>query len=74
VRRSVWCTASFSVCALRRAKFPIIYPDLRLDYKVATHPLSPTLTEALIEIEGTIKAIHRNERAPDVCGEAPMLR
>jgi hypothetical protein len=23
---------------LRRAKFAIIYPDLRLDYKVATHP------------------------------------
>jgi hypothetical protein len=30
---------SFSVCSLRRAKFPIIYPDLQLDYKVATHPL-----------------------------------
>jgi len=39
VRRSVYCTASFSVCSLRRAKFPIIYPDLRLDCKVATHPL-----------------------------------
>jgi hypothetical protein len=38
VRRSVHCTALFSVCSLRRAKFPIIYPDLRLDYKVATHP------------------------------------
>jgi hypothetical protein len=38
VRRSVYCTASFSVCSLRLAKFPIIYPDLRLDYKVATHP------------------------------------
>ena len=38
MRRSVYCTASFSVCSLRRAKFPIIYPDLRLDYKVATHP------------------------------------
>jgi hypothetical protein len=36
--------------------------------------LSPTLTEALIEIEATIKAIHRNERAPDVAAEAPMLR
>jgi hypothetical protein len=31
--------------------------------------LSPTLTEALIEIEGTIKAIHRNERAPNVATE-----
>jgi hypothetical protein len=38
VRRSVYCTASFSVCSLRRAKFPIIYPDLRFNYKVATHP------------------------------------
>jgi hypothetical protein len=38
VRRSVHCTALCSVCSLRRAKFPIIYPDLRLDYKVATHP------------------------------------
>jgi hypothetical protein len=28
----------FSVCSLRRAKFPIIFPDLRLDSKVATHP------------------------------------
>jgi len=25
-RRSVYCTASFSVCSLRGAKFPIIYP------------------------------------------------
>ena len=37
MRRPVYCTASFSVCSLRRAKFPIIYPDLQLDYKVATH-------------------------------------
>src|SRR6202047_324831 len=33
------CAPSFSVCSLRRAKFAIIYPDLRLDYKVATHPV-----------------------------------
>ena len=26
------------MCSPRRAKIPIIYPDLRLDYKVATHP------------------------------------
>jgi hypothetical protein len=39
VRRSVCCTTSFSVCSLRPTKLPIIYPDLRLDYKVATHPL-----------------------------------
>ena len=38
VRGSVYCTASFSVCSLRRAKFAIINPDLQLDYKVATHP------------------------------------
>jgi hypothetical protein len=25
----------------QRAKFPIIYPDLRLDYKVATDPVKP---------------------------------
>jgi transposase, IS6 family len=37
-RTSFCCTASFSVCSQRRAKLPIIYPDLRLDYKVATHP------------------------------------
>jgi len=34
-----YCTASFSVCSLRPTKLPIIYPDLRLDYKVATHPV-----------------------------------
>ena len=39
VRRSVYCTASFSICSLRRAKLPIIYPGLWLDYKVATHPV-----------------------------------
>ena len=37
-RRSVYCNTSCSVCSLRRAKFSIIYPDLRLDYKVATQP------------------------------------
>ena len=31
--------------------------------------LSPTLAEALIEIEGTIKAIHRHERAPDIAAK-----
>jgi hypothetical protein len=35
---SVYCTTSFSVCSRRRTKMPIIYPSLRLDYKVATHP------------------------------------
>gem|GEM_PF-5040933 len=40
MRRSVYSTTSFSVCSLRRAKFPIIYPDLRLNYKVATHPFA----------------------------------
>jgi hypothetical protein len=38
VRRLVYCTASFSICSLRRAKFPIIYPVPWLDYKVVTHP------------------------------------
>jgi hypothetical protein len=40
VRRSVYCTASFSVCSRRRTELPIIYPDLWLDYKVATHPIA----------------------------------
>jgi transposase, IS6 family len=34
----VYCTTSFSVCSRRRTKMPIIYPDFRLDYKIATHP------------------------------------
>ena len=34
MQRSVYRTASFSVGRLRQAKFAIIYPDLRLDYKV----------------------------------------
>src|SRR5271165_4143644 len=37
-----YCTASFSICSLRRAKFPIIYPVIRLDYKLATLPSIPT--------------------------------
>ena len=48
MRRSVHCTALFSVCSLRRAKFPIIYPDLRLDYKVATHPIKVFLNRVEI--------------------------
>jgi ATP-dependent exoDNAse (exonuclease V) alpha subunit len=38
VRGSVYCTASFSVFSRRRAKLSIIYPDIRLDYKLATLP------------------------------------
>ena len=38
VRGSVYFTASFSVFSRRRAKLPIIYPDIRLDYKLATLP------------------------------------
>ena len=38
MRRSVYCTASFSVCSLRRTELPIIYADFRLDYKLATLP------------------------------------
>jgi hypothetical protein len=36
VRRSVYCTASFSVCSRCRTELPIIYADFRLDYKLAT--------------------------------------
>ena len=39
MRRSVYRTASFSVCSLRRPELPVIYADLRLDYKLATHPI-----------------------------------
>ena len=46
VRRSVYCTASFSGCSRRRTELPIIYPDLRLDYKVATHPSQKPLYPA----------------------------
>ncbi len=53
VRRSVHCTALFSVCSLRRAKFPIIYPDLRLDYKVATHPCCVLATGDFARSEST---------------------
>src|SRR6476620_13212 len=45
-RKSVCSTASFSVCSLQRAKIPIIYPDLRLDYKVATLPPGARLGQA----------------------------
>jgi hypothetical protein len=36
VRRSVYWTASFSVCSLRRTELPIIYADFRLGNKLAT--------------------------------------
>jgi len=39
VRRSVYRTASFSVCSRRRTELPIIYADFRLDYKLATLPI-----------------------------------
>jgi hypothetical protein len=38
VRRSAYCTVSFSVCSRRRTELPIIYADFRLDYKLATLP------------------------------------
>ena len=38
MRRSIYCSASVSVSSRRRTELPIIYPDLWLDYKVATHP------------------------------------
>ena len=38
MRRSAYCTVSFSVCSRRRTELPIIYADFRLDYKLATLP------------------------------------
>jgi transposase len=66
VRRSVWCTASFSVCALRRAKFPIIYPDLRLDYKVATHPSVHIICDNL--------SAHKTKAVCDFLARHPKVR
>jgi alcohol dehydrogenase, propanol-preferring len=53
VRRSVYCTASLLVSSRRPTKFPVIYPDLRLDYKVATLPPKPKaeMGEVVVKIE-----------------------
>ena len=48
---SGYCTTSFSVCSRRRTKMSIIYPDLRLDYKVATLPLKKLSTLCVVEVE-----------------------
>jgi hypothetical protein len=57
VRRSVYCTASFSVCSRRRTELPIIYADFRLDYKLATLPFLKRLSKSsfldLAEIHST---------------------
>ena len=41
MRRSVYCTASFSICSLRRAKFPIIYPSFGSTTKLQHIPPAP---------------------------------
>jgi hypothetical protein len=46
------------VCSPRRAKIPIIYPDLRLDYKVATHPGEEPARLALILTEQAKQESH----------------
>ena len=46
---SVYCTTSFSVCSRRRTKMPIIYPDFRFDYKVATHPNNARKSTAILQ-------------------------
>jgi len=38
MRRSACFITLFSVCSLQRVKSLIIYPDIPLDYKVATQP------------------------------------
>jgi hypothetical protein len=74
----VYCTASFSICSLRRAKFPIIYPDLRRDYKVATHPFGKTVvlsnrcynvfrTAAFTRDRIAIEATRRGEATNKTC-------
>jgi hypothetical protein len=58
VRRSVYCTASFWVCSRRPTKFPIIYPDLRLDYKVATLPTGVSWYLLLATVAASGVVIH----------------
>jgi transposase-like protein len=53
VRRSVYCTASFSICSLRRAKFPIIYPDL------ARLQSCNTSDETYIRVKGKLVYLYR---------------
>ena len=43
MRRSACFITLFSVCSLQRVKSLIIYPDIPLDYKVATQPLDDSL-------------------------------
>ena len=61
MRRSVYCTNSFSICSLRRANFPIIYSVLWLDYKVATHPSAKELAARTTDFIGQ----HRFFRSVD---------
>jgi len=74
VRGSVYCTASFSVCSLRRAKFAIINPDLQLDYKVATHPESLLL----LGYSGQCRRLrfwkHRHRLRLEECGRCDWRR
>jgi hypothetical protein len=64
VRRSVYCTASFSVCSRRRTKMPIIYADFRLDYKLATLPIAKPVTLRTFAAIGVISGLS----APDFAG------
>ena len=50
MRRSVYCTASFSVCSRRRTELPIIYADFRLGYKLATLPSNKPKTLFIITL------------------------
>jgi hypothetical protein len=47
----VYCTASFSVRSLRRAKFQIIYPELQLDYSCHTFRIATPAVPAIIHFE-----------------------
>ena len=62
MRGSVYFTASFSVFSRRRAKLPIIYPDIRLDYKLATLPI--VLSD--VRVQRAIEAIVRAARTKKI--------
>jgi hypothetical protein len=72
VRRSVYCTASFSVCSLRRTELPIIYADFRLDYKLATLPLQDLCTTQVAQDE-EVKRIEISDALQDVLVMQPAV-
>ena len=72
MRRSVYCTASFSVCSRRRTELPIIYADFRLDYKLATLPLQDLCTTQVAQDE-EVKRIEISDALQDVLMQRAVM-